>query len=174
MTRPFKPTWFFLWFLALLLALFTVEMLRPVQQQVIIPFTSAIASLSAALVKGFDPAVSAHGIVLSDPETGFAVAIQAGCNGVEALIVFVAAVLAFPSGWKEKLLGIGFGAVTIQGLNLLRIISLFYLGQWNLKAFEWFHLYGWQALIMLDVLLAYLLWLHFVTGDKSEDSLAAP
>ncbi len=174
MRRQFRPLRFLLVFLGLLTALFTLEMLRQVQQLAIMPFTGMIASLSAALVQGFDPAVVADGITLNDPETGFAVAIQAGCNGVEALIVFVSAVLAFPSGWKEKVLGIGFGILTIQGLNLVRIISLFYLGQWNPQAFEWLHLYGWQALIMLDVLLAFLLWLHFVTGGENEDPLAAP
>jgi exosortase/archaeosortase family protein len=46
------------------------------------------------------------------------------------------------------------------GLNIVRIISLFYLGQWNYDVFEWAHLYVWQALIMLDVLIVWLLWVR--------------
>jgi exosortase/archaeosortase family protein len=48
----------------------------------------------------------------------------------------------------------------VQGLNVVRIISLFYLGQWNMTAFEWAHLYIWQALIMLDVLIVWLIWVR--------------
>ena len=47
----------------------------------------------------------------------------------------------------------------MQALNVVRVISLFYLGQWNATAFEWAHLYAWQALIMLDVLIVWLIWI---------------
>jgi hypothetical protein len=40
------------------------------------------------------------------------------------------------------------------------VISLFYLGQWNMQVFEWAHLYVWQALIMLDVLIVWLIWVR--------------
>lgn len=51
-------------------------------------------------------------------------------------------------------------------LNIVRIISLFYLGQWNQDVFEWAHLYIWQALIMLDVLIVFLLWLRLLPADQ--------
>ncbi|MDA9721870.1 hypothetical protein N9U55_01160 [Luminiphilus sp.] len=35
----------------------------------------------------------------------------------------------------------------------MRIISLPHLSQWNYAVFEWFHLYLWQVVIMLDVLI---------------------
>ena len=37
-------------------------------------------------------------------------------------------------------------------------ISLFYLGPWTYTAFEWFPLYLWQALILLDALVVWLIW----------------
>ena len=86
--------------------------------------------------------------------------IEAGCNGVEATIVLIAAMLAFPSPWKHKLAGLAAGIVAVQGLNVIRVISLFYLGQWNREVFEWAHLYVWQALIMLDVLIVWLVWVR--------------
>jgi len=153
---------FFLIFLAIQGALFAAELTKPVQQAIVVPFTEAIAAISAWSVKLFDSDVISQGIVLRDTESGFAVAIQAGCNGVEATIVLVAAMLAFPSPWKMKLLGIGIGFVAIQAMNLVRIITLFYLGQWNQTAFEWAHLYIWQALIMLDVLVVFLIWLRYL------------
>ena len=47
-------------------------------------------------------------------------------------------------------------------LNVVRVISLFYLGQWNMQVFEWAHLYVWQALIMLDVLVVWLVWVRLL------------
>ncbi|MCG8429280.1 MAG: exosortase H [Chromatiales bacterium] len=153
---------FFLLFLVIQVSLFTAELLRPVQQYVVIPFTEGIAAVSAWLVKLFDERVFSQGIVLRDMDSGFAVSIEAGCNGVEAVIVLVAALLAFSAPWRHKLWGIVIGFFAIQGLNLVRIITLFYLGQWNMKAFEWAHLYIWQALIMLDVLIIFLIWLRYL------------
>ena len=68
----------------------------------------------------------------------------------------------------DKLVGITVGMLTVQLLNLARIISLFYLGQWNKTVFEWAHLYLWQALIMLDVLFVFLLWLRWLSRKRSE------
>jgi exosortase H (IPTLxxWG-CTERM-specific) len=153
---------FLLLFLLIQMVLFTVELLQPVQVAVIIPWTQFLADLSAWLVTLFDPDVVAHGKVLRHTGNGFAVSIEAGCNGVEATIVLLAAILAFPASWKHKLLGFALGFVAIQALNLVRIISLFYLGQWDYEVFEWAHLYVWQALIMLDALIVFLVWLRML------------
>jgi exosortase H (IPTLxxWG-CTERM-specific) len=151
---------FFLLFILIQAVLFSAELLKPVQDALIIPFTESIASLSAALIQWADPSVMAHGVIIQNSLSGFAVAIRAGCNGVEAVIILVAAMLAFPKApWLYRLLGILIGALTIQALNLLRIISLFYLGQWNRTAFDWAHLYIWEVLIMLDVLIVFLIWI---------------
>lgn len=161
---------FFALFLTIQLALFAAELTKPVQQAIVVPFTESIAAISAWLVTMFDTGVVSQGIVLRDVDSGFAVAIQAGCNGVEATIVLIAAMLAFPSPWRWKLIGIAAGFVAIQVMNLLRIITLFYLGQWNTTAFEWAHLYIWQALIMLDVLIVFLIWLRYLPGKQVPES----
>jgi len=151
---------FFLGFLLLQGLLFGLELTPWVQQWFVIPWTDTLATISAGLVKVFDPTVIAEGNVLRSAHNGFAVAIEAGCNGVEATIVLVAAMLAFPAPWKRKLLGLAIGIVAVQGLNVVRVISLFYLGQWSFDLFEFAHQYVWQALIMLDVLVVWLLWVR--------------
>jgi exosortase/archaeosortase family protein len=60
----------------------------------------------------------------------------------------------------------------VQGLNIVRVISLFYLGQWNFSVFEWAHLYVWQALIMLDVLIVWLVWVRLL--PRNDDSRGGP
>jgi exosortase H (IPTLxxWG-CTERM-specific) len=151
---------FFVMFLVLQAALFGAELTPWAQQYFVVPWTDALASLSAWLVTVFDPNVAASGKLLRSTSNGFAVSIEAGCNGVEATIVLIAAMLAFPASWKRRFLGLAVGIVAVQGLNIVRVISLFYLGQWNLNVFEWAHLYVWQALIMLDVLIVWLVWVR--------------
>ena len=93
--------------------------------------------------------------------------------GLEATIVLVAAILAFPAPWKRKFLGLSIGIAAVQGLNIIRVISLFYLGQWSLDAFDFAHQYLWQALIMLDVLIVWLLWVRTVPRPMPSSAAAA-
>lgn len=155
-------------FLLVLLALFVLEMQSAVQKAVIEPFTGFLAAISAALILPFDDTVVAHGKVLQFTDTGFAVSIEAGCNGVEATIVLVAAVLAFPAPWRARLLAIGAGFAAVQAMNILRIISLFYLGRWNMDAFTWVHLYLWPVLIMLDVLIVFVVYLRWLSRRQPD------
>jgi exosortase H (IPTLxxWG-CTERM-specific) len=158
---------FFILFTVLLVGLFTLEILQPAEKYVILPFTSVIADISVWIVKFFDDDVIAYGNVIRDTASGFGVRIERGCNGIEALIILFAAIFSFPAPFKNKLIGFAIGFFAIQGLNLVRIVSLFYLGQWNEVAFEWFHLYLWQALIILDALVVWLIWLRTLPQAKA-------
>jgi len=151
---------FFLIFVLVLAVLFGVEMLNPVQTAVIMPWTTLVAHASAKLAQFIDPSVIASGRELRSPS--FSVSIEPGCNGVEAAIVLAAAMLAFPASWMMKLWGIVIGFAVVQAVNLIRVVTLFFIGKWSLKVFEFAHLYMWQALIMLDVLIVWLLWMRMV------------
>ncbi|AVP97483.1 exosortase H [Ahniella affigens] len=148
-------------FMVYLMALFGLEVLRPVEDHVIFPFTEGLARFCTWLIQVFDDSVVTYGKVIQ-AQSGFAVSIERGCNGVEAVIILVAAVLAFPAPWKHRAVGFMIGFVAIQSLNVVRIISLFYLGQWSQTWFEWFHLYLWQALIIIDALVVWLIWLRYL------------
>jgi exosortase H (IPTLxxWG-CTERM-specific) len=158
-------------FAAIVVALFAAELTPPGQRYFVDPWTAAVAQAATAAMKAFDPAVIAMGPTVMSAKNGFAVTILAGCNGVEAMIVLVAAMLAFPAPWKHRLLGIAAGIVAIQVLNLVRIVSLFYLGQWDREVFEWAHLYAWQVLVMIDGLVVWLVWLR--TLPRTEEAPAA-
>lgn len=62
--------------------LFAIEMLKPVQAAVIQPFTALLAALSTVIILYFDDTVIAQVRILRDATTGFAVSIEADCNGV--------------------------------------------------------------------------------------------
>lgn len=159
-------TRFAILFAGILIALFAFELTPWGQTYVVVPFTGLIAEVTATLLQLWDTQVASQGKIIWDTASGFAISIEAGCNGVEAAVVLSAAILAFPAAWQDKALGLLIGLLSVQVLNLVRVITLFYLGQWNQAAFEWAHLYVWQALIMLDVLIVFLLWLRWLASRR--------
>jgi exosortase H (IPTLxxWG-CTERM-specific) len=153
---------FILVFFVLLVVLFVAELTSPVEKHFILPFTSVLADICAWFIHLFDGSTISNGKLIQNADGSFIVSIERGCNGIEAVIILVSAVLAFPAPWKHKLLGIGLGFLAIQFLNVVRIVSLFYLGLWSPVWFKWFHEYLWQALIVLDALIVFLIWLRYV------------
>ena len=157
---------FFAVFLVLLVVMFTAELTPWAQQFFVVPWTNALAAIATSIVTVFDGNVIASGKVIRSLSNGFAVSIEAGCNGVEATLVLCAAILAFPAPWRHKVAGMAIGIVAVQLLNVVRVISLFYIGQWDFAVFEWAHQYVWQALIMLDVLVVWLFWIRTIPGRR--------
>ena len=153
-------------FLALAVCLFAAELTPPAQRWIVEPWTEGVARAAAFAVTSFDASVVAAGRMLLDRHSGQGVSIEAGCNGLEAMILLTSAMVAFPASWARRASGILIGGAAVQALNLLRIVSLYYLSRWNAAAFEWAHLYLWQPLIMVDVLIVWLLWLKWAGAGR--------
>ncbi|WP_020210968.1 exosortase H [Gilvimarinus chinensis] len=149
---------FWLKFLLLQGVMFSAQMLVIVQQQLILPFNRLLATLSAGLLSLFETTVSAHDAIIWNSATQFGIEILSGCNAIEASILLLAALVAFPAPGMYKVKGMLFGVLALHLVNFVRILSLYYLGQWSDVAFEWAHLYIWQALIFLDAILIWGWW----------------
>ncbi len=167
MTRDPKRRFFFL-FVLITSGLLVLELLAPIHRAVVLPWTALLAKFCASLVTLLDPNAYAYQNILFNSQSNFGVAILPGCNGVEAMVVLFAAVMAFPSAslW-EKVVGFLVGSLVVQALNVVRIISLYYLGQWHLEVFEWAHLYLWPILIMLDVFVVWIFWTRSVARRRA-------
>jgi exosortase H (IPTLxxWG-CTERM-specific) len=156
----------------LLVALLAAELTPGAQQWVVIPWTEFLVRVSVGLITLFDSQVAAIGRVLLSTRNGFSVSIEAGCNGIEAALVLIAAMVAFPAPWRHRGIGILAGLAAVQALNVVRVVTLFYLGQWSFQAYEWAHLYVWQALIMLDVLVVWMIWIRRLPRASSHAPVA--
>lgn len=158
-------------FIVLVVGLFALELFEPIRQSVILPFTGFLATFSSAIMHIFDADVISNADVIRSSSTGQAVRIAAGCNGVEAVIILFAAIFAFPSKFIHKVYGFILGFFGIQILNVVRIISLYYLLQWDKNWFDWFHLYLWQALIIIDALVLWLIWLRYLPAQANSETI---
>ncbi len=121
-------------------------------------FTTHLATLSAVLIHALGGSCLQHGVTLSSPVNGFSMEVRDGCNGVNAVILLWAAIMAYPSQLKWRLAGLAGGFVAIQSVNILRLVSLFYLGQSSPSLFEFAHLYLWETLIIIDAIVVFGLW----------------
>lgn len=87
--------------------------------------------------------------------------VQFGCNGLEAVMIYSVAVLAFPSSWKRKAQGILAGFVVIQVINILRIAALAYSGVHFKSFFEYIHIYIAQGMMIAVALGIFFLYLNY-------------
>jgi exosortase H (IPTLxxWG-CTERM-specific) len=139
------------------LTLFALLLAAPVRP-FIDGFSANLAGGSAVLIRMFGGVCVQSAATLRHPASGFAMEVRDGCNGVNVVILLWAAMLAYPASARWKLIGLGAGLAAIQTLNLLRLISLFYLGQFSMSAFEFAHLYLWETLIILDGMVVFAFW----------------
>ena len=157
-----------------LLALFFLAVApKPMNDLLVEPFTSLVAQAGGRAARLFGEPTVMHGTTIASPR--FAVNIRNGCNGLETIFIFSAAVLAFPAPWKARLLGLAGGFVLIQLVNLVRIVSLFYIGIHWPKMFDDSHTVVWQIAVILSGVILWILWAdRFALPPRSERKAARP
>lgn len=149
-------TFFLMRFLGLLVAFYLLVAWRPVNDRVIVPFTAAIASTSAAILRAIGEPAAVTGTVIEG--AGFGVNIENGCNGIETAILFVSAVLAFPAPRAARAIGAAAGFLAIQAVNLVRVVSLFWVGRHHPAVFQASHGVVWQSVVVLFGVVLFFVW----------------
>ena len=159
-------------FLLITAALFAVLATPRAERLFVAPFTNALVDACAGLIGLFDHRVEASGDILRFVDGRGAVQVLAGCNAVEVCALLFAAIIAFPGKIKYGLIGAGLGILALQAVNLLRIISLLYLSRGSESLFEFFHNYVWDAMIGLEGLLIFFLWVRWQGRRSAADQAA--
>lgn len=166
---PLKPRVIFVAkFLVALIGFYALVALNPVNDHVIVPFTEFIASSAAFVLRVLGQRVEAAGTLIQSPR--FLMDVQNGCNGVEAMLLLVAAILAFPASFRSRLIGLTIASVAIQILNLFRVSCLVWLGEHHRRIFDFFHVTVWQSIVILAAMSMFVLW----SWKFAEKPLAKP
>ena len=103
---------------------------------------------------------------------GFAVEIIEECTGLYEMLIYAAAVMAFPTTLVKKGIGIALGVPMLYAINVGRIMFLLWVGRFYPHSFDFMHLYFWQATLILMITSVWLLWI-FQVVRRGEDSLYA-
>ena len=159
---------FMLLFVTILGGGFTLIALKPVNDHVIEPFTGLVAKASGFTLEAIGQGTKMYGTVIRNDK--FGVNIKNGCNGVETMIIFLAAVVAFPAPWKARLSGLVLGILAIQAVNLLRVVALFLTGVYFPDWFDSSHTVVWQTIVIAFGVLLWIFWANRFALPPRDDS----
>lgn len=143
-------------FFAVLVGAYLLIAWNPVNDNVIVPFTAGVAKVSGVLLNVIGQDVTVTNTVIRSSR--FAVNINNGCNGVEAMLILLASIVAFPASMKARAAGLLLGALAVQVLNAIRIITLYLLGAYQPRLFDLFHTAIWQIVIIMAAIGFFLVW----------------
>jgi exosortase family protein XrtM len=94
-----------------------------------------------------------------------------GCEGIETMLLLIAAIIAYAAPWREKLLAALLGVLLVYALNQIRIVSLFYAFHYDRQLFHLLH--GVVAPLFL-VACAGLFFLWWLSRLRSNAALRTP
>jgi len=88
------------------------------------------------------------------------------CTAVFSIIVYIAAIIAYPANARSKIIGVVSGIPVLYGFNILRLVVLALVGVNFPGAFDFVHVYLWQTTFIIFVLITFLLWLKVVVERR--------
>jgi len=105
-------------------------------------------------------AVTVSGRIVS--LSNFSIEVVGECTGLYEMLIFLAAMIAYPAGWRKKIIGAGLGIPLLYVINIVRMVFVTALGSWSPGTFEFMHLYFWQVAMILIIVAVWVLWIEKV------------
>lgn len=156
--------------LGAMMALFYALMATPYFDQMLYSYLEANAWFSNVILNVLGQHTTLAGVTIQSPK--FAVEIQRGCDAVEPTWLFCAAILSFPSTWPHKLLGMLAGAVLLQILNIVRIVTLFWIGAYLPAIFNTSHMELWPVVFVLVAVTLFVGWKDWTSHRQTPHAVA--
>lgn len=118
-----------------------------------------LAKTGTFILGWFDADVAVHGSRIHSG--AFAVEIAQGCDAIEVCFLLAAAILAFPVEFRFKWRGLVFGIAMLQILNMVRIVTLFWIGALFPKVFRTSHEVVWPGILIVLTIVIWIGWVRW-------------
>ena len=155
------PVWRFGLKFGALMVIFYALILTPFFDHVLYSYLTVNAWVANGILNVFGQ--DSHVSEITIRSARYAITVRRGCDAIEPSWFLCAALLAFPAPFKKKLLGILAGAALLQGLNLIRIVSLYFIGLYYPRFFGAAHVEIWPVVF---ILVAIALWIGWIGWTK--------
>ncbi|RME41430.1 MAG: hypothetical protein D6788_01240 [Planctomycetota bacterium] len=166
---PKRPALRFVITLVVLLAVFNyVYYVAFVRHHWLDRYLEGSATIAAAVLNVCGEQVTAQGTSVTSSR--FTMQVAPGCDAIQAVALFAFAVLAFPARVRfgMKLLAALVGSVLLLIINMIRIISLYYVGVYLHAHFETIHIDVWQTAFIFLPIFFWLAWIWKVFHGTSQ------
>jgi len=153
-------------YLVLMGGFFLLIGLKPIQNVIDLNglYSQGVVILTSKILKILSIPSTSQGSIIALPSV--ALDVRFGCNGLEAVMIYAVAVLAFPAPWKHRLIGILGGFLIIQIINLLRIASLAYSAVHFKSLFEYIHIYIAQGMMIAVSLGIFFIYVNYAKNPQ--------
>jgi len=139
---------------------------------VVMRFLVMNANWTGAILRTLGEEAHVQGRVVASPR--FSLEVSHGCDAVQPTALFVSAMIATPVLLRRKLFGAVVGITILLTLNLLRIVSLYYIGVFIPKHFDFMHVEVWGAVFILLSISLWLVWASWATRAHAPRPKHAP
>jgi len=116
----------------------------------------ALALISSGILNLFGQNTVVFGTTVQS--SAFGISVVTACTGVFITGLFLIAVMAFPVRWVSKLIGAGIGIGGIFLVNVVRLVSLYFIGVHWPGFLDQAHQLIWQSLLIAIAVALWLLW----------------
>ena len=140
----------------LTVAVLEVTYLAISESSPIVTIARNTAQVTALILSVLGESVRVEGVLLYSPLLNMRIVSE--CTAITPTMVFAAGVLAFPSSVSGKLKGLLLGIVALYLINLVRVVSLYYIGTHAPDQMEFAHIVVWQAVMVLIAIGLWSLW----------------
>lgn len=132
-------------------------------------YLHAYARMAGAVISVFDTTANVSG---QNVMGRFSLHVSKDCDAMEANILTMAAVVAFPSTWKNRAVGLLASMTVVTVANVVRLCSLYFVGLRWPGAFDFAHLELWPLILIAISLGVFVTWTGWtksrpVVGDAS-------
>jgi exosortase/archaeosortase family protein len=128
-------------------------------------FLAFYARLAGGVLRLFDPTVRVVGAEIAGRAS---LIVAKNCDAMDVNILFAAAVVAYPAPWKRRAVGLAAGVALLVAVNVLRIVSLYFVQVHAPASFELVHAEVWPLALVGLAVGAFLAWSRWAGPPLAE------
>lgn len=125
------------------------------------PFIHAYAVISSLILNVFGQGTQATTSIIAS--ASFTIDIKNQCDALTPTLFFAATVIAFPSSFYQKTMGVVIGSLSLFALNLVRVVHLYLMGKYYPDLFDLFHHHIWQVVFIILSIMFFAIWMFWAS-----------